>query len=153
MRLFTLASILALFTASCQEAGSGQATFDITKVKAAIDEANKTYGERARQKDLAFYAARYTKDACTMPPDTIRLCGHEAIRGYFTADTSDYKVLVTADDVFGGADGVTETGTYEVQDGKGKQLGKGKFVAAWKEEDGKWKIHREVWNSDKAPGQ
>jgi ketosteroid isomerase-like protein len=148
MRLFILFATISLL-AACQQEQSTATGFDIAKVKAAIDSANQTYGERPKHKDLAFYEARYTKDACSMPEDTVRICGLEAIRNYFTADSSDYKVVVKAEEVFGGPACVTEVGNYEVLDGKGQLLGKGKFMVAWKEEAGTWKIHREIWNSDK----
>ena len=28
---------------------------------------------------------------------------------------------------------------------------KGKFIVVWKEENGKWKMHRDIWNSDAPP--
>ena len=27
----------------------------------------------------------------------------------------------------------------------------GKFIAIWKQEDGKWKLFREIWNTNNAP--
>jgi hypothetical protein len=33
-------------------------------------------------------------------------------------------------------------------DGKGGSVDKGKFIALWKQEVGKWKMYREIWNYD-----
>ena len=50
--------------------------------------------------------------------------------------------------MFGGKDGVTETGTYEMFVDKNVSVDKGKFIVLWKQVDGKWKMHRDIWNSD-----
>jgi len=41
-----------------------------------------------------------------------------------------------------------EEGSYDFPDGKGGSFDKGKFIAIWKQEDGRWKLFREIWNSD-----
>jgi ketosteroid isomerase-like protein len=42
----------------------------------------------------------------------------------------------------------TEEGVYEIKTKDGKQLDKGKYIVLWKKEDGKWKLHRDISNSD-----
>jgi len=46
---------------------------------------------------------------------------------------------------------VNEVGSYSMTDKKGKEIDKGKYIVLWKMEDGKWKIHRDVFNSDMPP--
>jgi hypothetical protein len=48
---------------------------------------------------------------------------------------------------------VVEEGDYVFPDGKGGSFDKGKFIALWKPEDGKWKLYREIWNTDITPKQ
>jgi len=36
-------------------------------------------------------------------------------------------------------------------DSAGNTLEKGKFIVLWKEQNGVWKMHKDVWNSDDAP--
>jgi ketosteroid isomerase-like protein len=54
-------------------------------------------------------------------------------------------------EIYGNEDLVVEEGTYNFPDGKGGSIDKGKFIAIWKQEDGKWKLYREIWNTDITP--
>jgi ketosteroid isomerase-like protein len=54
---------------------------------------------------------------------------------------------LTTEEVMGGPDVVVETGTYEILGDKAVSFDKGKFIVAWKKENGKWKMHRDIWNS------
>lgn len=126
--------------------------FNIKDVKMTIDEANKVYGERLLRNDAAYFVEKYTANACTMPPNMQRICGRDNIRKYFYGDgkNTEVKLFVTAEDVSGSEQLVVETGSYSVNDLKGNVLEKGKFIATWKLEDGKWKMHSEIWSSDDA---
>ena len=55
------------------------------------------------------------------------------------------------DELTGDENGLQEVGTYTVSSAEGTELDKGKFICLWKKEDGKWKIHRDVFNSDLPP--
>jgi ketosteroid isomerase-like protein len=77
------------------------------------------------------------------------MCGPQAINAFFSGG---YKmgirnVKLTTTEVMGGKDAVVETGTYEILGDKAS-LDKGKFIVVWKEENGKWKMHRDIWNTD-----
>jgi ketosteroid isomerase-like protein len=41
---------------------------------------------------------------------------------------------------------VFEVGTYVLRGKDGGILDKGKYLAIWKQEGGRWKSHREIWN-------
>ena len=58
---------------------------------------------------------------------------------------------ITTTDVWGTADFVAEEGTLSMLDKAGKEIDKGKYIALWKMEDGKWKIFRDCFNSDNPP--
>jgi ketosteroid isomerase-like protein len=79
-----------------------------------------------------------------------KMCGPQAINAFFTGG---YKMGIrnlklTTDEVMGSKDAVVETGTYEVLGDKGVSFDKGKFIVVWKEENGKLKMHRDIWNTD-----
>ena len=57
------------------------------------------------------------------------------------------NIKLTTQEVMGGKDAVAETGKYEMMDAGGKTLDNGKYIAVWKEENGKWKMYRDEWNS------
>ena len=69
------------------------------------------------------------------------------ILGNIDADGSKgFKTL--ADDVAGNKDQLVETGHYEIYDAENKMIDKGKYVVVWKQENGEWKLFRDIFNSD-----
>jgi ketosteroid isomerase-like protein len=60
-------------------------------------------------------------------------------------------IELPAGNFYGDKNLVVEEGTYNFPDGKGGSVDKGKFIALWKQEDGKWKLYREIWNTDIPP--
>ena len=50
-------------------------------------------------------------------------------------------------EVWGKEDFVTEEGEYTLSVGD-TQVDKGKYMVLWKMEEGKWKFHRDIFNSD-----
>ena len=57
-------------------------------------------------------------------------------------------LILNTKDVFCGKDIITETGTYEIQIANNQSVGKGKFIVVWKQENGIWKMHRDIFNSN-----
>jgi hypothetical protein len=41
-----------------------------------------------------------------------------------------------------------DAGTYLIKSADGNVLDKGKYVTIWKRENGQWKLHRDIFNSD-----
>jgi ketosteroid isomerase-like protein/uncharacterized protein YciI len=123
---------------------------NLTSARKHIEVANKAYGERFQTNDAAYYAARYTKDACIMPEKMERICGRDAIRAYYynNGQNADFQLLIKSLEVSGGREGVIEEGTYELLDKSGTPLDKGKFIAIWMYEDKQWKLRREIWTTD-----
>ena len=46
-----------------------------------------------------------------------------------------------------GDDGYT-VGAYTVTDAGGATIDEGKYVVIWRHVDGKWQMHRDIWNSN-----
>ncbi|MFZ1528033.1 MAG: nuclear transport factor 2 family protein [Ferruginibacter sp.] len=146
--------LLLITTAiSCNQnppADTRQKAFDLEQVKSHITEMNKTYGDRFLTDDTAFYQKRYCKDAQAMPEKMPALVGREAIQHYYydNGKNRDFKVEIIAGNIYGNEELVLEEGTYNFPDGKGASFDNGKFIAVWKQENGIWKLYREIWNSN-----
>lgn len=128
-------------------------SFSLDSTRAAIEASNKVYGACFATGDSAKFVSCYTADACINPPNMPRMCGPAAITAFFNGG---YKMGIrnlklTTEEVMGGADAVAEIGKYEVLGDKDVSFEKGKFIVIWKAENGKWKMHRDVWNSDTPP--
>jgi ketosteroid isomerase-like protein len=127
--------------------------FDLATVKAHIVLMNKSYSERFMRNDTVYYNERYCKDAEVYAPQMQMVKGIDSIRNFFyqNGTNKEAKIELPVGNIYGNAELVVEEGIYNFPDGKGGSLDKGKFIAIWKQENGKWKLYREIWNSDIAP--
>jgi ketosteroid isomerase-like protein len=151
-KILHLLSLSILF-AYCQTASKPAEKFDLNAVKAVVEKANKTYGDRFTNNDSRFYQDRYCKDVVIFPANHARVVGVDSIRAYYYngGQNKELTILITTTDFYGSLDLVVEEGDYDFPDGKGGSSDKGKFMALWKQEEGKWKLFREIWNTDLEP--
>jgi ketosteroid isomerase-like protein len=136
---------------SCNaKTGTAEKDFSIEPVKVHIAEMNKNYGYRFTHNDTAFITARYCADAEIYPAANPIIKGRDSIRSYYYdgGRNTEITILINAANIYGSASMVVEEGSYDFPDGKGGSYDKGKFIALWKEEAGKWKLFREIWNTD-----
>lgn len=128
-------------------------TFDIAGAKKLIDSANAAFVALFAKGDSVGLAAMYTSDGKTMPPNMPAVSGRAAIQNGFgglfsTMGPSDLKITTT--DVWGDEKMLVEEGTF-VMSQKDKEIDRAKYIVVWKQEDGKWKIFRDIFNSDNPP--
>jgi len=126
------------------------AAFSLDSAKAAIAASNANFGDGFATGDSVSFVSHYAGDACINPSNMPKMCGTAAITAFFNGG---YKMgirglKITTGEVMGGKEGVIETGTYEMFADKNVSIDKGKFIVIWKEENGKWKMYRDIWNSD-----
>jgi ketosteroid isomerase-like protein len=147
--------ILAVFLlVSCaQKKETGKVSFNLAAVKEHIIEMNKTYSDRFVKNDTAFYNERYCKDAEVYSPGLPAVKGRDSIISFFyqNGTNKEAKIELPAGNFYGNSELVVEEGSYNFPDGKGGSFDKGKFIALWKQEAGKWKLYREIWNTDITP--
>ena len=111
--------------------------------------------ERYAAHDAAGVAALYTEDAQLLPPDAGTVTGRAAIQE-FVAQTNRpggaaLEIATLETRVFG--DWAHRQGRYVLRtpgDAQGPGA-TGKFMELWKKVDGRWLIHREIWNADAPP--
>lgn len=125
-------------------------SFNLDAAKADIAASSETFGSAFANGDSVNFASHYTSDACINPSNMPKMCGTAAITAFFNGG---YKmgirgIKITTAEVMGGIDAVVETGTYEMFADKNVSIDKGKFIAVWKQENGKWKMYRDIWNTD-----
>ena len=101
-------------------------------------------------------AALYSDDAVLMPPDKPSARGVVAIKEAITKEIAGMKkggltlAQGTVDEIGVAGDMAWHSGTYVVKDKAGKTVNAGKFLEAWEKKNGKWRIVRDIWNSDAA---
>ena len=126
---------------------------NLDSVKATINASNKEYSACFASGDSVKFAGFYTADACINPPNMPRMCGSKAIMSFFAGGVKMgiKNLKLTIDEVLGGDATVAEIGKYELMGDKDMSMDKGKYIVVWKQVDGKWKMHRDEWNSDNPP--
>jgi ketosteroid isomerase-like protein len=129
------------------------ASFDLASVKATIMESNKAFSDAIIKGDSTTIANSYSSDANLLPPNMPKAENPQQIMnmaaGFAKMGIKSFSLQST--NVYGGPDMVTEEGMYTVGDGTGKTLDEGKYIVLWKQENGKWKMFRDIWNSNMPP--
>jgi len=139
---------------SSNTAAETKSTFDLATAKKAIDSTNEVFGAMVSKGDSVGLASLYTSDAKFMAEHMPTASGRAAVQTAFAglfAAMGTPGLKLTSVEVTGNADQVSEVGTYSMTDKTGKEIDKGKYIVLWKMEDGKWKLHRDVFNSDLPP--
>jgi len=101
-------------------------------------------------------AALYADDAALMPPNAPQARGIAAIKEAVAKEIAGAKkagvtLAVGTDEVGVAGDMAWHAGTYVVKDKAGKIVDGGKFLEAWERKNGKWRMVRDMWNSDAPP--
>jgi uncharacterized protein (TIGR02246 family) len=120
-----------------------------TEVRDAIATANENFMAAAKQGDAAALAALYTENGQVLPPNSDFVTGKEAIQAFWQAirDMGIKAATLETVEVEGHGDTATEVGKYTLHGEEGQQLDKGKYIVIWKQEEGQWKLHRDIFNT------
>ena len=120
-----------------------------------IKQADVAFGTAMRTNDMDALINNYSMDATLMPPNLPAAHGPSAIRATwsgFLGQFSSNDLTLTPDDVQQSGDLAVETGRYMVHvvpKGTTMQVtDSGKYIVVWKKIDGRWKIYRDIFNSD-----
>lgn len=145
-------SLIAVFIvfSSCNDAGKQKPAFDLALAKKQIDSVNQQFAAAFSREDSAGVANFYTEDAKMMGSNEPAVVGRKAIQ----AQVSNYikggvtKFDIKTIDVWGNEDLLGEEGTVVVKTKDNKQIDQGKYIVLWKKLDGKWKLFRDIFNSN-----
>ena len=124
-----------------------QGPIDVT---GEITEANKGFMEAFNNGDANALAMNYTSNAKLYPPNSDIIEGQEAIEEFWNGvmNMGIKKILletITAES-FGNIAIEEGRSTLYVEDDQ--IAGQGKYIVIWKKEDGQWKLHKDIWNTN-----
>jgi ketosteroid isomerase-like protein len=133
---------------ACQSAT--KPAFDLANAKKEIEAANKEISVFMSKGDSAGMASAYSTDGSVMLNNMPSVKGKDQLTtvwgGFIRAGISNIEL--TTLEVWGDENFITEEGTFVIKSKEGAQMDKGKYLVLWKKEDGKWKLHRDISNSD-----
>jgi len=117
----------------------------LSAMRATNDRFNK---EVVQNHNLNELDSVYTADARILPPGAEMIQGRDAIKAFWQQAIQSMGVksaqLTTVDAEMLG-DGVFEIGRADLMLNDGQTLGI-KYVVRWKQEQGDWKWHVDIWN-------
>jgi len=118
--------------------------------RAAIEKAGADFAATFTKGDAAGVAAMYAADAQLFPPESDIVTGGVAIQKVWQGviDSGVKGMKLTTLDVVESGDLAAESGKAELHGADGQVLESGKYLVVWKRVDGRWKILRDIWNSN-----
>jgi len=96
----------------------------------------------------------YTADARILPPGAPLIAGRPAIKEFWSnliQAVNAKSAVLTSVDVMPSGDGAVEIGRARltvVPEGQGATEMEVKYVVYWRQEDGRWKWHVDIWNQN-----
>jgi len=157
MRAHTCLAVLLTTAFACRPANSSAADSS-ANAKQAIDAVNAQFARLTSTGHADSIAEFYAADAVIMPPNMATMKGKEAIRTFFaTMNAMDPKPTLTlrAEAVHGAGTMAMERGRWHWAFPAGAKLppgmaavDSGKYLAHWMQENGKWVMVDDIWNSD-----
>lgn len=145
-QLFSVCIAATLFACKSET----KAPFDIANAKKEIEATNLEVSAFMAKGDSVGLASCYGTDGAlllnNMPPikgqaNLVKVWG-----GFINAGIAAIELNTT--EVWGDENYITEYGTFVLKAKDSTQLDKGKYLVLWKKENGKWKFHRDISNSD-----
>lgn len=124
-----------------------------TEISDAIMAANEKFMTVFKMGDAAGIANLHTENAQVLPPNAGFLTGKEAIQAVWQSilDMGVKEIKLDIIELEDHGDTAIEISNYTLYDGSGQELDQGKYIVIWKQQNGQWKLHRDIFNSSK-PG-
>lgn len=127
-----------------------KSTFDLANAKKEIENANQEISQLMIKGDSVGLASSYSTDGAVMLNNMPSVKGKENLTkvwgSFMNAGLGSIELSTL--EVWGDENFITEEGLFITKSKEGVQLDKGKYIVVWKKEDGKWKLHRDMSNSD-----
>ena len=123
------------------------------EIRSAIASGNANFMASFQRGDAAGVAACYTSDAQLLPPNSAPMSGTDNIaafwQGAMSMGITDAKLETQHVEARG--DLAVEVGQYTLTiqpEGADAMTDIGKYVVVWKDDDGTWKLHIDIWNTN-----
>jgi ketosteroid isomerase-like protein len=131
---------------------------DSAAVWRAVQDNNARFGAALKQGNPAAVAANFANDAVLFVPNIPAFQGRVGIEGGFTGFFTQMAVIdfrATTHDIIITPWYAIERGTYQMtqspKSGGLEVVDNGKYLVVWeRQDDGSWKMSRDIWNTDRA---
>ena len=153
--LLTMTFLFVSVITSCKETAKempetiAELEFNLSVVKSEIITANKEFMTLMASNDSVGLANLYTLDAKIMMNGTPAISGRSSIQSVFSGimNSGISSIELRTIGVWGTKELVVEEGELSLFVGD-KEVDQGKYLVAWKNEEGKWMLFRDIFNSN-----
>jgi uncharacterized protein (TIGR02246 family) len=114
-----------------------------------IRSANDNFEKNFASGDARGIASLYTSDGVVMPPGAGIQEGSDAIQNFWqmVMDMGIKEAHLETLEVDQEGDTAIEMGKYELSGAEGQRMDQGKYIVIWKRDEGKLKLHKDIWNT------
>lgn len=132
-------------------ADEDETSVNLTNAKNEVISAGEIFVIAINNGDSIGAANCYTRDAKIMRPNSKPIVGRTNIQKAFTKRLEHGKLRFSMKTIaiYGGENELTAEEEWMLSDNQGKIIDEGKSLEVYKKEDGKWKMFRDCFNSNK----
>ena len=148
-KLATWIAFSFIFAACSKPSEQAASTFDLEKAKTAISEEQQKFTVALSKSDSIGYSSIMHSQAIVFPPNMEPITGQEKLVS-FAYNSFKYGVsgiALQTTEIWGDQDLIVAVGTYDLKGKDGTTMDKGKYIELWKDDNGQWKLYRDMWNS------
>jgi uncharacterized protein (TIGR02246 family) len=118
-------------------------------IRAQIEAANVQFVNAFKRGDATALAGLYTSGAQLLPANSDFVRGTAAIRAFWqnVINMGLKGASLETVDVEGHGDTAIETGRYRLLAAGDVVADQGKYIVVWKNDNGAWKLHRDIWTT------
>lgn len=118
-------------------------------IRPQIESANALFVSAFKRGDATGLASLYTSGAQLLPANSDFVSGTAAIRTFWQSviDMGLKGANLETIEVEGHGDTAIEVGRYRLLAGGDAVADQGKYVVVWKNDNGTWKLHRDIWTT------
>ncbi|WP_220273395.1 YybH family protein [Pontibacter diazotrophicus] len=132
------------------EANTTMGTANAAEIRNEIERANQKFMEAFRQGNAAGLAALYTENGMVLPPNHDSVEGREQIKDFWQAvmNMGIKSVKLQIGEVEQHGDTAIEMSRATLYIEGDQEVDQSKYIVIWKRENGEWKLHRDIFNSN-----
>ncbi|GAB3860119.1 hypothetical protein GCM10028822_37760 [Hymenobacter terrigena] len=120
-----------------------------TPVAAEIRRANDLFEANFERSDAAGIASLYTPNGVLLPTGMGAIQGTAGIQAFWEGAMAMgiKQVQLHTQEVEEMPDTAIELGHYTLLGPNAQPIDEGKYLVVWKQQQGQWKLHQDIWNS------
>ncbi len=144
-KLILLSTLLLIFSCNSFQV-------DNSNLHEAIVTLSEKFMENVSSGNSAGLASLYTENGQLLPTNSELITGKQAIQEFWQGglDMGIKSIKLEIIEVEGFETMAFEVGKYTIFAEEDHMIDTGKYIVIWKQEDGQWKLHRDIWNTSMA---